>query len=128
MALLKGQQKGGWFYPSLPFGFQVTAVTATKTLSPAECGIIAVTGGAAVTLTLPALANGLWYIIMNKAGQNLTVAAPTVDTLIAFNDAAADSVEFSTGGNLIGGAFLIVCDGTNWMAAALGANTLTVNT
>jgi len=130
MPLNKGIQKDGWAYPVFPFGFGVTAKTATGTLSPGECGIIAVTGGAAVTLTLPdpTERKGLWYLILNQAGQNLIVAAPTVDTLITFNDLAADSVEFSTGGNLIGAAVLLVSNGTNWVAINVGTHTMTVNT
>lgn len=128
MPINKGANKGGWAYPAFPFGFYVTELTATATLSPAQCGMVFVTGGAAVTLTLPALAKGLWYLIFNKAGQNLTVAAPTVDTMIAFNDTAADSIELSTGGNLIGGCLLLACDGTNWVGVNVGVHTGTVNT
>lgn len=124
----KGIQKGGWFYPLLAFGKKVAPKTASATLKPEECGIITVAGTGAVTLTLPSPTNakGLWFIILNLVGQNLTIAAPTADTLITFNDLAADSISFSTVAELIGAAALLVSDGTSWVAVALGPHTCTV--
>jgi hypothetical protein len=126
----KGQQKGGWAYPSFPFGFPISAVTATKTLSPGECGIVVVRSAAACTLTLPDPVgrSGLWYLIVNAADQDLILAAGTIDTLITFNDLAADSIDLDQAGNKIGGLILAVCDGTNWIAGTLTAHTQGVNT
>lgn len=125
-----GANKGGYAYPRFPFAFPVTALTATATLNPGQCGLIAVTGGAAVTLTLPdpAAETGLWYLIVNQANYDLTVAAPTADTLITFNDTAADSVAFSTTNEKTGGMLFVYSNGTAWVANKLGGNTLTVNT
>ena len=113
-----GANKGGYAYPRFPFAFPVTDLTATATLTPGQCGVIAVTGGAAVTLTFPSPTGnrGLWYLVINKADYDLTLTAPTADTLVTDGDAAADSQAFSTTSHKIGGAALWLCDGTNWMA------------
>jgi len=64
------------------------------------------------------------------ADVTLTVTAGTADTLLTFNDAAADSVGFATSSEKMGGAFLVWCDKTTVGAIPMGAGghvqTLTV--
>lgn len=88
--------------------------------------------GAAVTFTLPTLANGYYFGFRVQADQNLTVASSEGDNMVAFNDASADSVTFSTGGELIGGMFAVFSNpgATKWIVQNLsaGANTVTVAT
>ena len=118
-------------------GFQsykrpVTAKTANYTVTAAESGTLFTTTGAtgAVTFTLPAKVAGLHYWFYNTVDQDLIVAPDAVDTMVAFNDAEADSVATSTAGEQFGGAFYVVCDGTKWLAMNIsaGANTVTVAT
>lgn len=86
----------------------------------------------AVTFTLPSIGAGqrigTFFDFLVVADQNVTVAAPAADTLIAFNDTAADSIALSTAGNKIGGYLRALWDGTSWVAFNLTNNTLTVNT
>ncbi len=96
----------------------IMIATATATLSEIHNGSLVVVRGAAgaVTLTLPATAKrGLRYRIYNASDQNLTITAGTADTMVVFNDLTADSVALSTAGDLIGGSFEVIGDGTGWL-------------
>lgn len=88
--------------------------------------------GGAVTFTLPALANGYVFGFRVVADQNLTVASAAGDDMIAFNDASADSVAFSTAGQLIGGMVVVYTapNATKWIVEnrSAGTNTVTVAT
>lgn len=88
--------------------------------------------GGAVTFTLPVLANGYVFGFSVQADQTLTVASNEGDNMIAFNDASADSVEFSTSGEKLGGLFVVFTNpgATKWIVMNLsaGANTVTVAT
>lgn len=110
----------------------VTAKAASYSVTAAESGTVFTTTGAtgAVTFTLPAKSEGLHYWFYNVADQDMIVAPDAVDTMVAFNDAAADSVATSTANEQIGGAFFVICDGTKWLAmnVSAGANTVTVAT
>lgn len=86
---------------------RVVAKTSSYTVSKADHGTIFTTEGAggAVTFTLPATANlptGWYCDFFNVADQDMIVAAGTADTLVVFNDAAADSIAFSTTSEQIG--------------------------
>lgn len=87
---------------------------------------------AAVTFTLPALANGYLFGFRAQADQTITVASNEGDNMIAFNDASADSVAFSTSGEKIGGVFRVYTNpgATKWIVenVSAGANTVTVAT
>ena len=76
-----------------------------------------------------AVAAGAFYLFLVHAGQNVLIAPPVVDTLVVFNDAAADSLAISTAGQLIGGLAIAICDGTSWFAVGLSVgHTFTVAT
>jgi len=129
MSMIKGKNKGGFQELASQLALPVKIKTATATLLKSETGsLIVVRGTGAVTLTLPAIDKGLWYFILNAVDQDLIIAAPTADTLITFNDVAADSVDFDQAGNKIGAAALIACDGTSWIAVNIGTHTMGVNT
>ena len=86
---------------------EISAKTAAYAMVPEDIGKLFTNRGAsgAVTLTLPPTADipdGWWCEVFVAANQSVTVAAPTTDTMVAFNDAAADSVAFSTSGEKIG--------------------------
>lgn len=77
----------------------------------------AAAGTVIFTLPAPTLAlEGVYYDFIGLAAQTLTVKTATVDTLIAFNDAAADSMSVQTASELIGVSMRAVCDGTSWIA------------
>ncbi len=106
---------------------EFVAKTSNYTILAGDNGVTFTNRGAggAVTLTLPAVQAGLYYRAIVAAAQTLTVAAPTADTLLTYNDAAADSVASNT----LGAQMEFVCDGTAWIAnlTTVGV-TYTVNT
>lgn len=115
----------------------MVAKAASYTVNPLvdRAGTVFTTRGAtgAVTFTLPSLASGQYvgYFVefLNLVDQNMTIAAPLADTLVAVNDVAADSVVFSTSSQKIGARALAQWDGTQWAVANQSvACTMTVNT
>lgn len=99
----------------------VTAKTGNYTITEGETGAIFTTEGAAgeVVFTLPAVAAGLEYTVYSAESQNLVLAAPTADTMIAFNDVAATQVSLVTANMLAGGGFRVWSDGAKWMVAPI---------
>ena len=96
----------------------VVAKTTDYTVTEADHDTMFTTRGAAgaVNFTLPVTAEkGLHYRFVNVADQDMTVTAGTADTMVTANDAAADSVAFSTGTEKIGGSFDVFGDGTSWL-------------
>lgn len=93
--------------------------TSNHTVSIADTGKILTNrgAGAAITFTLPraATARNVSVIIYVVADQSVTVQAEQAGELIVFNDAAANSVAYSTLGEKVGGAFFCNCDGTSWL-------------
>lgn len=104
--------------PMTPFRLAY-AKTADYTITIADRGKIFTNGGAtgAVNFTLPAITAGFWCEIFADADQTITVTSATADTLIVYNDRAADSVALSTSSEKMGGAFRIVAnaDASRWM-------------
>lgn len=101
---------------------KVTDLTANTTISATQLnGVITNRGAAgAITVTLPdAPGTGAWLDYRGVADQDITFATNTADTLIILNDAAADSLAFSTAGNKIGAAASFIFDGTGWHATDL---------
>jgi len=114
---------------------EVLALTASATLTNDDLGKIVTNRGAsgAVTITLPTPSGdnaGGEVRVMVVADQNVTVNCSTNDKIVIFNDAAADSVAWSTSGEKIGAGGDFVSDGTNWFFRAqnAGANTVTTAT
>lgn len=116
---------------------RMVAKAASYTVNPLvdRCGTVFTTRGAtgAVTFTLPSLASGQYvgYFVqfLNIVDQNMTIAAPVADTLVAVNDVAADSVVFSTSSQKIGARAIAQWDGTQWAVANQSVGcTMTVNT
>lgn len=102
---------------------KVTNITANATLNTTQlCGHITNRGATgAVVITLPDAANvGDWFEYWGVANQDVTFQSQTVDTLLAgLNDAAADSLAFSTAGEKIGARATGLFDGTQWHIQAL---------
>lgn len=86
----------------------------------------------AVIFTLPALANGYYFGFRVQADQTITVASNEGDNMIAFNDASADSVAFSTSGQKMGGMVAVYTNPAlnKWIVEnrSAGTNTITVAT
>jgi hypothetical protein len=99
----------------------VVAKTADYTITAADSGKIFTNRGAAgaVNFTLPTVAAGFdgveVTIMAVVAAQTVTVTAQTTGQLIMYNDAAGNSVAFSTTNEIIGGSLRAVCDGTSWL-------------
>lgn len=103
---------------------KVTNLTSNTTLTVANGanGIITNRGAdGAVVVTLPDDATaGDWFQYHGVADQNITFASETADTLVAgLDDAAADSLAFSTNNEKIGASAVGVFDGTQWHVQAI---------
>ena len=96
----------------------VIAHSSSASLTIGESGALITTEGSAgaVTLTLPAVAtsDGVHYWFVNAEDQDMVIAAPA-DTMVTFNDVAADSVTFGTSNEKVGGGAFAYCDGAKWM-------------
>ena len=106
---------------------------STKTLTYDEAGLlyyVTYAGTCAITLPANTLAlKGRWFLILQTVDQTLSVAAATVDTLIADGDIAADSVAFSTSSHKAGGLFLVIGTGAAWAVVNMSVGcTMTVTT
>jgi len=103
-------------------GFRnVVAKTTDYTVTAEDHDTLFTTRGAAgaVNFTLPATALvGLSYSFFNVANQNMTVTGGTADTMVTENDAAADSVAFSSLNEKVGGSFTVYGDGTSWLVVS----------
>lgn len=101
------------------FFLRTQGKTADYTCVRSDSGSIFTTRGAtgAVVFTLPPVYQGWWAIFFCGANQDLTVATATADTLITFNDVAADSLAIDT--TEAGHAIFVFCDGTQYHATAM---------
>ena len=108
------------------------AKTTNYTIVAGDAGTLFTTTGAsgAVTFTLPTLAAGVGpFHFLNTVGQTMTIAsAGSLDDILTFNDLTADSIAFSTAGNLIGASCTVWANqaGTKWYVRTYGAHTMTV--
>ena len=104
----------------------IAETTASRTVTLADYGrTIFVSYAGAVAITLPAngASAGTWFevVITTENAGTVTCSAATVDTLIAFNDAAADAVTFATG-HRIGACVRFISNGSYWVAHNMSAN------
>lgn len=98
-------------------GNSYSTMSASGTITAAQNGThFLVAGSGAVVATLPASPRlGLNYKFTNTVDQDLTITAGTPDTMIVFNDIAADSVAVSTAGRKIGATFEVIGTGSAWV-------------
>jgi hypothetical protein len=104
--------------------------TADYTVVADDNGTRFTTRGAAgaVNFTLPTLQRGLEFSFFAEANQTLKVTAAVAGTLVVFNDAAANTIDFETSNEIIGGAFTVRAndDASKWLVeVSLGAETQT---
>ncbi len=72
--------------------------------------------GAGITFTLPVVTLTGWQAwFFATVAQTIVVTSVEGNNLVAFNDAAATSVSFATGGQIIGGGCYVVSDGARWL-------------
>ena len=99
----------------------IEAKTASFAMVAEDAGKLFTNRGASgdVTFTLPVTAKlpvGWWCEVFNAdLTSDLLVAAPAVDTMVVFNDIAADSIAFSTDSEKAGAGARFVWDGTGWL-------------
>jgi hypothetical protein len=103
---------------------------ADYTVLPADNGKLLV-ATAAVTFTLPTIANGLSFEFLQTANNNMVIAsAGSLDDIVAKNDAAADTLTFSTSSNLIGARVRVTATQfgatLKWTVQELSTCTMTV--
>lgn len=106
---------------------KVVSKAADYTVLTTDSGTL-FTATAAANFTLPtAVGNtGMNFEFFNAADSNMTVTSTPADSMITFNDAAADSVAFSTASEKIGGSIRVTSDGTKWLVQTfLAAETQT---
>lgn len=97
----------------------LTATTYRATKQ--DLGVIFTNRGAGgnLALTLPPTIDldlGWWCEVFSVAAGTVTVSSDTTDTIVASNDATADSIAFSTASEIIGNGLTMVWDGTGWLA------------
>ena len=104
---------------NLSYMHNVVAKATDYTCKESESGTVYTTEGATtdVEFTLPAVSglDGTVFWFINAEDVEMLVTAPD-ETLVAFNDATADGISYTTASNQVGGGFMIVCDGTFWHA------------
>lgn len=102
----------------------VVAKTADYTVKASETGTLFTTVGATggVNFTLPTNVAGLEFWFMAAEDLELMVTSDAVDTLVSFNDKAADTVAFTTASEHIGSGFIVIADGTLWHVFTLASN------
>lgn len=121
---LPGNDFGGWTQIR-----EVGGAVAAYTVSEDENGTFFTNRGNTgnINFTLPAAPKrGLRYMFYGIAAGTLTVTAGTAGTMVADNDAAADSVALTTGGERIGNGLEVVADGTSWLVLPHGTGTVSV--
>ena len=109
----------------------IVAKTANYAVLASDSGTIFTNTGAedTVEFTLPAVSEGLHYTFIATANYAILLKTATADTLITFNDTAADSIAIQTEDEIIGGVLVAICDGTNFIGySPTIAHTLTVAT
>jgi len=111
--------------------FNVAAKTADHTCLVSESGTMFTTEAAAadIEFTLPAVADaeGVIYWFYASEDYELLVTAPA-DTLVAFHNAVADGITYTTTGAHIGNAFMMVCNGTKWHSCCMTGDPATIIT
>ncbi len=99
-------------------GYRIKVVTAATTLAATDNGtlITNLNATAAATATLPAPQRGLRFGFINQGSVPLTISAPSA-VLVAYNNAAATSINASNSGQIIGWGGEIIADslGTSYL-------------
>jgi hypothetical protein len=118
---------GSWSYPWLA----TVAKTANYAATANDNNTLFTNAGAggAVTITLPPITNGLVIGIYGVANQNIAVTSNEGTNIVTTNNAAASTITFSTGSQIIGSYAMLFTNpaGTLWYSALLTPNTATIS-
>ena len=111
--------------------YKVPTVTkaASYTCKVSESGTHFI-ASASATFTLPAVTNTgceYWFASSSLTAA-VTIAGPAVDTLIVFNDLAADTIAADQVNMMTGFILHAICTGTKWLVTAEVGNILQVLT
>ena len=100
-----------------PYRKVITATSMTLTVADHATMFVMNQSGAHI-VTLPVMVPGFRAKFYQLADQSLTLTSNPADTLVAFNDSAADTVALSTSSEKIGGCFEVIghYDGTTTRA------------
>ena len=119
-------------YAARIIGRQVIVKTAAYTVLPADAGKLLIANHAtvAVTFTLPAVAacKGLTFYFANIGAAGMAITGGTADKMVVTNDAAADTVTYSTANQIIGAACMVWGDGSNYYFFQMSDCTMTITT
>ena len=99
--------------------------TASYTVVAADSGSIFTNAGDAddIEYTLPALATGLHFWFCQDTDNELKVTSPEGNNIVAYNDATATSIAYTTASEQIGAVVYFFCDGTVWRYLAQAGGT-----
>ncbi len=107
------------------------AVTANTTLTVVNNGALYTNAGAntAVTITLPAISEGLCYDFLAIAANNLLVKSAEGNNIVAANTVLANTVAFQSANDIIGGHMRLFtnANGTKWYIRKWSSNALTIS-
>ena len=101
------------------------SITATpKTLAVTDSGkTFLQTFAGATTINLPLAQPGLVYRFFNMVDQDMIIDSNAADTIVGLDDAAADTVTYSTASSLIGAACEVYAHtSTQWLFRSLSNN------
>jgi hypothetical protein len=110
----------------------VAVTTTTKQILPSDQGTMFTNraAGGNIAYTLPVtttIQSGWWCEFFNVAAGTVTVASyGSLDDIVYMNDLTADSLAFSTGGEIIGGSLRFEWDGTGWLVSVMVAKGQTI--
>lgn len=114
----------------IPRVIRMKDIAAAYTVVKNDTGSMLV-ATAALTVTLPAPDStwrGVYVDVFVKADVDVVIATATADTLVTFNDLAADSVSYATSAEKIGAASRFICDGVLWYHIPMVNEAATVTT
>lgn len=106
---------------NIAYKLPIKVKTASYTVLLEESGTCFMTTGAAgaVTFTLPKAseATGAIYFFVVGADNNMIVTCPSgeMDSMVVFNDIAADSAAYQTTSKKAGNGLTLISDGTGWL-------------
>jgi len=105
------------------------SLTLTAALHGGKVVVVSSAGACAITLPANNTTAGTWIDILVAGTDSTapTISAAEADSLIAPNDAEADSVTFGAG-HRIGAYVRFIATGAKWVAVNVGSTTMTVNT
>ncbi|MCK5847616.1 MAG: hypothetical protein KAH01_00290 [Caldisericia bacterium] len=98
----------------IAYTMRIETKTGDYTVLASESGTVFVGTTADNNFTLPTREDGLIYWFIKASNHELMVTSDVSQKMTAFNDAACDSVTFTSTGEQIGCGFMVYSDGLFW--------------